>query len=143
MDANEVARGLWVGSAPDSHDPELARFDLIVFAAEEYQPRGLKHYRGDMILCGIADDPREPDAFETRKLLGAAKQVAQRLFDGQKVLVTCISGWNRSGLIAALALKMCTPLNEQQIVGRIRAARGRHALSNQWFLDFLERANVY
>ena len=143
MDANEVARGLWVGSAPDTHDPDLARFDLVVFAAEEYQPRKLVHRPNSILLCGISDEPREPDAFETRKLLAAAKQVAQRLFDGQKVLVTCISGWNRSALIAALALKMCTPLNEQQIVGRIRAARGRHALSNRWFLDFLERANVY
>jgi hypothetical protein len=63
--------------------------------------------------------------------------VANRLFRGERVLCTCISGWNRSSLVAALALKMVSRYSTEEIVKLIRAARGPDALCNRSFVGFL------
>ena len=52
---------------------------------------------------------------------------------GRRVLVRCQAGYNRSGLVVALAL-MRLGFTGQDAVARVRIARGPYALSNPHFL---------
>jgi protein-tyrosine phosphatase len=136
MTADEVVPNLWVGSAPLPADIEfLNTFDTVVFAADTYQPDLIRGFRKTAIRCGI--DDHQITEVEKRRVLECAKMVADRLFRGQKVLCTCISGWNRSSLVAALAMKLITPYSTEEIIDLIRAARGDSALSNWSFVGFL------
>lgn len=139
MDVNEVVQNLWIGSAPDpSH--RLEAFDVLVFAAEEYQPANIA-FRGQILRCGIDDDGMRPiSAREQRRVMLTARRVADHLYAGDVVLSTCRLGWNRSSLVAALALKLSTTLALEDIVERIRAARGPDALSNASFVEYLYAA---
>lgn len=86
----------------------------------------------------------------TRREQGAAIQAAykvrERLDKGEVVLVTCYAGLNRSGLISALALMVptvrcrLTPgnLTSRKAIQLVRRARGAKALSNKYFVAFLE-----
>jgi protein-tyrosine phosphatase len=111
---------------------------MIVLCADELQPK-LPNFRGAVVYAGFEDSPHF-----TRREQGvaceAAHIVAQELRSGGSVLVTCHMGWNRSGLVAALATKMETSLPVQVIISLVRAARGEDALSNQRFVRFLENA---
>jgi protein-tyrosine phosphatase len=62
-----------------------------------------------------------------------AARVARRLRAGKRILVTCAMGLNRSGLVAALAMSDVWGMNADEIVGRLRRARGKWALSNPNF----------
>lgn len=136
MDANEVVPGLWIGAMPREHDVEaLNRFDVVVFAADSNQPSWIRGFRKTAIRCGI--DDAELTEHEMRRVRSCAKLVAKYLFYGKTVLVTCISGWNRSSLVAALALKMVTRYSVEEIIDLIRQARGESALSNDSFVEFL------
>lgn len=142
MDANEVVKNLWVGAMPRSQDVEfLNGFDMVVFAADSNQPDWVRGFRRMAVRCGI--DDHEITEHEKMMVLSCAKMVADRLFNGQRVLVTCISGWNRSALIAALALKRVSRYSVEEIVDLIRAARGPDALSNWSFVGLLEEQTAF
>jgi hypothetical protein len=142
MNANEVVPGLWVGSMPFQQDVEfLNSFDMVVFAADSNQPAAIRGFRKIAVRCGIED--AKITEREKKKVLSCAKMVAVRLFNGQRVLVTCISGWNRSGLVAALALKLVTRHSTEEIIELIRAARGSDALGNRSFVGFLEEQSPF
>jgi len=110
-------------------------FDTIVLCAREHQPV-FKRYKKSVIRAPFADTPY-PTATERRIAIRAAREVAKRLRKGQRVLVTCQMGWNRSALVAGLALKMATKMHTEEIIRRIREARGEDALSNPAFVRFL------
>jgi protein-tyrosine phosphatase len=58
--------------------------------------------------------------------------------DGGKVLVTCNMGYNRSGLVTAIALmRLQRSKSTADIIASIRAVRPG-ALSNPYFVDFLK-----
>lgn len=138
-EASQVVKNLWVGSAPDPYD-RLEAFDVLVFAAEEYQPPKLA-FRGQVLRCGIDDDGMRPiSAREQRRIVLAARRVVDHLFAGDVVLCTCRMGWNRSSLVAGCALKWSSSLSVDQIVDLIRAARGEDALTNRSFVEFLYAA---
>lgn len=128
---DRVATRLWQGSTPDpvkSHH----EFDAIVLCAEEFQPPRFPRFKGSVIRAPFDDSPW-PSSTERKIAIRAAREVAKRLRKGQRVLVTCYMGWNRSGLVTALALKMATRMSADEIIRRIRAARGDSALSNKAF----------
>jgi protein-tyrosine phosphatase len=56
---------------------------------------------------------------------------------GKKVLVRCQAGWNRSGLVTALAL-MKDGHKAKDAIDLIRARRSPHALCNEDFVRYLE-----
>jgi hypothetical protein len=73
----------------------------------------------------------DPDAIHA---LG--REVAQMVTAGQRVVVNCAAGLNRSGLIVGRTLIHLghTP---RDAIRLIRAARGEHALFNRAFEEFL------
>lgn len=145
--AHEVLNGLWIGNAPpimSMHErskpsrPMAMDFDTLVLCAEEYQlPGGL--FSIPEVLYAPMDDAFEPVSKQLASTaVRAAKQVIKRLVDDKRVLVTCMAGRNRSGLVCALALHLGPPgLSPDVAVAAVRAARGANALANPFFVRFV------
>ena len=70
--------------------------------------------------------------------LEAARWVAGQVRFGNRVLITCAAGLNRSGFVSALALWLLTGKPGTQIVEHIRAHRD-DALMNPSFASYIER----
>lgn len=144
VEANEIVPGLWQGSIPPRGNT-LARygFNAVVLAAVELQfPAHL--FEGVAVLHAPNEDDGRPLTRERMIIaISAAKQVAARVTDGQKVLSTCAQGVNRSGLVTALALHFLYGWNGQHCVSVVRRKRqlrnGWKALSNSYFVDALQK----
>ncbi len=145
--AHEVLNGLWIGSAPpiasaheNSNQKPLAyQFDTLVLCAQEYQLDPAL-FSVPEVLYAPMDDAFEPISKQTAgTALKAARAVVQRLADDQRVLVTCLAGRNRSGMVCALALMLGPPgLAAGEAIELVRAARGPNALANPHFVRFLQ-----
>lgn len=135
-DFNEVAPGLFVGSKPPPGRPAGA--DVLVLAASEHQPPSAWFPEMLVVRAPLEDTPtRVMREEEIRTALRTASLVVERLRAGCKVLVTCAMGWNRSALIAALALQKLQDLSVDEIITRMRQARGIFSLSNPNFEKLL------
>ena len=66
----------------------------------------------------------------------AAEIVARRVRSGERVLVTCAMGRNRSGLVSALALHFLTGISGAE-AARLVKARRHNALTNRYFMAAL------
>lgn len=135
-DADEVVPRLYVGSKPPPG--RYPQYDAIVLAAIEYQPPAHLFPGTEVIHAPFDDAPgrlmRNDEIVTATK---AAARVARRLRAGQRVLVSCAMGLNRSALIAAIAMHDVYGLRADEIVRRIRRARGMWALSNPNFEKLL------
>jgi len=117
-------RRLAQGKAPP---PDvLIPFDVIVLAAMEYQPE----LPGYHVIYVPLDDGPPPDKVTRMRIRHAAREIADRVRLGQRVLVTCWQGRNRSGVLSGLAL-VDLGVHPIQVVGRIR--RLRDGLTNEHF----------
>ena len=131
---DHIAHGLFVGSAPPPRtDLRADRIDTLVLAAKEYQPPSSAFPGVEVLRVDLNDDGSPVKRQEVIDALSMAAKVHRRLMRGHRVLVTCAQGRNRSGLIAALELRM-SGYSPTQAIKAIRKARGPEALSN---LDFL------
>jgi protein-tyrosine phosphatase len=101
-------------------------FDVIVLAAEEYQP----DLPGYEVMHVPLDDGPPPDRVTRMRIRSAARKVADHVSLGHRVLVTCWQGRNRSGVIAGLAL-VELGLPRERAVRRIRVYRD--GLTNPYF----------
>lgn len=107
VDANIVARNLAIGSLPP-RGRALADsgVDVLVLAAREAQPPNRDYPGVEVIRAPFADRFFEPLGPVTqRKVYATARQIAEHVKSGHNVLVTCLMGRNRSGLLAGLALR--------------------------------------
>jgi protein-tyrosine phosphatase len=130
--AHEIIPGLWQGArlSPGSYD-----FNVIVFGANEWQPKANKFPGSTLIYAGLSDVPK-PTAKSMKEAVAAATAVAAAYEEGKTIIVTCGQGYNRSGLVTALALRMLGYESEEAIA-LIRKNRGRSALRNKAFLKFV------
>lgn len=139
MDASQVARNLFVGSAPA---PGLQGFDVIVLCAQDYQPPA-RAYPGTLVEHCPFDDRESLSSRELSVPVQAARKVAQHLAAGRKVLVTCRMGRNRSALVATLALHLWSGRSGRACVEQVRKHRvdpmGVRALANRSFRRSLEK----
>lgn len=135
---DEVAPGLYVGSAP----PAGASFPLdhiktLILCAFEYQPHGWQ-FPGLEVLRVPLHDMGEPMTLaEAHAAVRMASRVRRRLDSGRRVLVTCAQGRNRSGLVAAIAMRM-GGYSASRAIKAVRDARGEDALSNPYFVAFIK-----
>ena len=131
---------LWQGVEPAGPEMVLAaRFNLLVLCWEESSPRwdrfdgrGFRVHHAPM-----QDDQRTLPASNLPRALEASEVVAQALRVGQKVLVTCGQGMNRSGLVVALTLRLLHGWNGDESLRHVRDRRPG-ALYNPAFAAFLE-----
>jgi len=139
VDADEIVPGLWQGGAPPIGDQVAERgFQTLVLCAEEFQPPSTS-YPGVKVLYCPFDDTDEPLSEETWAMIDkTATEVAVRVRMGQKVLVTCMAGINRSGLVNAVVVHKLTGVSGEEAVRIVQAGRP-HALHNESFVAALEK----
>lgn len=135
IDASLITKHLYQGSAPPSGD-HLARAGIqtLVLCAEEYQGGD---YPGIRVVRAPYRDTLQPELDELRMARRAAKEVAQEVASGRCVLVTCRMGWNRSGLVTALALRRLRGISGKEAYDLVQKKRPK-ALSNPTFAAILK-----
>lgn len=101
-------------------------FEVVVLAAREYQP----DMPGFRVLHVPLDDGPPPSHADRVRIRGAARRVADHVRAGDRVLVTCWQGRNRSGVIAGLALR---DLGVPGAHAADRIQRARNGLTNPHF----------
>jgi len=121
--------GPWLaqGSAPPAH--VVIPFDVIVLAAMEYQNPELPGYH--VIRVPLDDSGPPPNALDRRRIRHTAREIADRVRWRERVLVTCMQGRNRSGVLAGLAIRDLLGIPGAEAARRIRLAR--NGLSNPYF----------
>jgi protein-tyrosine phosphatase len=134
-DANAIAPRLWIGAVPP-FDRDLVKVDLLVLCAAEIQPERLA-FHGAVLRCPIPDDAL--DTQERKLVVMASTVVARTVAQGQRALVTCHAGLNRSALVIALALGQLTTMNSEQIIAHIRKHRSSKALYNPHFQKIIHQ----
>lgn len=140
LDASRIAPHLCQGGRPPTgHGVAAKGFDLLVLCAMEYQPRVAEfHGLPGVIHCPI-DDAR-PTQAEVDAVFRAGRMVADHVRNGERCLVTCQMGLNRSGFVTAIALRELLGASGEACIRRVRAGRNKMGtLSNPWFADILRR----
>lgn len=122
-------------------DPPLSAFqhaDVVVFCAEELQPK-IKAPPGKQIVkIGFDDDFYRPIPPEAGQIFHAhGKLLGKLALNGKKVLITCAMGINRSGLMTALTLMHGYRMNPSDAIKLIRARRSPECLANPMFVQWL------
>lgn len=143
IDCNRIATHLYQGSAPPNGAAvALAHFDVLVLCAEELRPiQQPQQFPGvEVLYCPIDDpDPRvrnRMDGADWQKAVWTARQVASRIRQDKRVLVTCAQGINRSGLVCAMVVHMLTKRPGDLCVQHVKRARPG-ALRNPLFVEAL------
>lgn len=122
------------------------KIDLIILAAQEFQPETLdksnkQFMRAEKIYVPMKDSSKLRGR-ELKNTISLAKFAADRaiktIIEGGNVLSTCWKGWNRSGLISGLIIKKFTKKDSNKIVSSIRKNRSVFALSNSLFVKLIE-----
>lgn len=101
----------------------------------EYQPPDSLFGPIEVIRCPIDDDVDVPDA-HYQAAVGTGLQVADAVMADAKVLVTCMAGRNRSGLVSGVALHTLTGKSGRECANYIRGRR-TNALTNPAFYKAL------
>lgn len=138
--ASRIAPRIWQGSRPSRGEP--LPFDLVVLCAEEHQFDGVERPfgpRAHVLRVPLDDSGRPPTQGEVRLAFAAGRAVAKTLRRNLRVLTTCAMGFNRSGLVNALAL-VELGMRPSDAIAAVRLARGPHALSNAWFVELVHAA---
>jgi hypothetical protein len=128
---------LWLGGADDVISDD--GYDVIILCADEFQPAAHIIARpGVQVVHAPNDDSESPLTRDQATTAIAASRVAARAFKkGKKVLVSCMQGRNRSGLVMALTLHRLYGMAGERCRTYIRAKRP-HALTNPSFNAFLD-----
>lgn len=133
----EILPGLWQGGTSESsllgqptkpgHYRGRRPFDLIVtlYADAQPAPWGVEEIR-----YGFPD--AELDPHDLDRVREIAAYAAERWKAGDRVLVRCQAGVNRSGLVTALIL-LLDGWQPDEIVEHLRARRSSRVLSNDDF----------
>jgi len=132
---SNVSTRLWVGAHPPI-DRDLPDFDLLVLCAQEFQPQILA-FHGPILRCPLPDAAL--DIHQITQAVLTAKRAGDALATGQRVLVTCWAGMNRSVLVASMALARVTRMTADQIIELMRRRRHPQALYNESFQGVLRR----
>ena len=138
--AHKISERLYQGGFPPP-GPALRRagIDVVVLCAMEWQDPSGRAYPGVTVInAGGDDDVRLHRVMPYMGLWQhAARLVVGHLREGRTVLVTCMQGKNRSGMVMAHVLRELTGGDGHDIVQRIQARRPG-ALFNPTFVKYIE-----
>jgi hypothetical protein len=133
VDATKIATRLYQGGAPPTGSAVRdAGFDVLVLCAREYQETDFPGV--ELIFCPLVDGPMTAEVWRTA--VWAAYEVAKAVRASKRVLVTCVQGRNRSGLVNALALRMLYEMPGAAAVLLVKTVR-KNALTNDAFVGAL------
>jgi protein-tyrosine phosphatase len=136
-EASKIGTGLYQGSFPPGGDVlSKGGINALVLCAADNQHA--ENYEGLEVILAPGDDsvawPINPN--HLAQWDNAAKRVVELVKSGQNVLVTCMAGQNRSGLVVAIALATLSGAKGRQVVDYIRNCRV-HALNNEAFERYI------
>jgi hypothetical protein len=141
LEASFIAPNVWMGSRPPIGGAVArAGFRVLALCAMEWQPPADCY--PDVEVLRIALNDAELGREDARAACRVAARLYERVRQGQKVLITCSQGRNRSGLITAMTLAGLTGCSGEKA---IRAVRGRRnspfgpALTNDHYVTALMR----
>lgn len=138
---SEVVPGLWMGGTADDDWVEVSKdlsnfnhgidFQAVVtlFSWAHPMPWGIEELR-----WGFADGSL--DFIDKERLFRTADWGYERWRAGDKTLIRCQAGLNRSGLLTALIL-MKADFSVDDAIRTIRNKRSSIALFNDHFVDYL------
>jgi hypothetical protein len=135
---SQIAPHLWQGSQPIEGDAVAkAGYRVLVLCADEYQPAMSRFIGLEDVIYAPNDDgfrPFSPLQKVTAQI--AAGRVADYVRKGKNVLVTCMQGRNRSGLVSALTLHNLYGWGGTRCVHHVQSRRW-NALTNDEFVQYL------
>jgi len=139
-DVTHLIGDLWIGSMP--HSPKgYEKFRVIYFCADEHQPKDEEFPKHEIRRVGFTDGPLTTPMLAVA--LEAADLVTRDLIEGNRTLVTCAMGRNRSAFVCALALHMLTAERGAETGRYVQEKRrdplGVRALTNDSFRAYLEK----
>jgi hypothetical protein len=147
-DASEILPGLFMGGTADHDVVHVAArrrydfgrprpYDVVVTLYAWAQPVS---WEVEELRYGFGDG--EIGGIDLGRVIRAAGWAWQRWRAGDRVLIRCQAGLNRSGLVTALVL-MCEDYTADDAIRLIRERRSPWALCNRSFADWLiECGNV-
>jgi len=119
-------------------------FDIIVMCAGEWQPTlTLPEDRTKRVIRLPFDDTYEaliPSVLRSLHL--TANELVAQHKTGKRILITCMAGRNRSGILAGLVLMKRFGMSGDEAILVIRDARGPAALSNPSFSSYLQSLHL-
>jgi protein-tyrosine phosphatase len=101
--AGKLAQGAYPKPPIEAFGP----FDVVVFCAEELQPRlhALPRTK-KAVYVPLDDNPYQPvSAADAKRVREIGAVLAKDILAGRRVLVTCAMGANRSGLVTGMTLR--------------------------------------
>jgi predicted protein tyrosine phosphatase len=123
---SEVAPGLWIGSR--LHEPAPGEFDAVLTLHAQIKPVTAPTIeRRWHILDGDLPDKDELSS-------SVAWVFHHWEMEQGNVLIRCVGGLNRSGLVAALVL-VASVIEPVEAVAMVRRARSPYALCNPTFVE--------
>lgn len=135
---NRVHERLWQGDVNDAVH-HAAEFDVVILCAKELKPTDSKLAVSVDVSNGrwFPFDDSEHPTEDDRVTADAAIRFAHAQWArGKRLLITCAMGWNRSGLVVGGVLRRIG-YPAEAAVQAVKAARGRRALSNPKFRQWL------
>jgi hypothetical protein len=135
--ANEIVPNLWVGRWDIRPAEAFASgFEVVVMLEDERRDE-VRPPAGGVFLAWPIEDSAEtlPDEETLQAVVGL---VGRSVRAGRPTLITCLGGLNRSGLVAAIALRRLGRTADEALA-LVRAARGPYALGNELFEERLRR----
>lgn len=135
LDAGDALGSIYQGSMPDPDD--VSTFDVLVLCAWENQESNA--YERLRVITAPGEDVWEwpVEQGDLARWQRAAITVADRVKQGDDVLVTCMAGLNRSGMVTAMALHHLTGWDGEKCVWWIQRRR-ESALFNPAFQRWLK-----
>lgn len=125
------------GSYPGAGPSVLKSWDVVVYCAEELQPRYQTPKGKTLYHFPIDDDIYRPVPSEVSRMgWQLAGQLTNHVRVGHRVLVTCAMGANRSGLVTGMTLMRLNGMSGRSAVDMIKGARRsgqQEPLSNPMF----------
>ena len=141
----KITDNLYIGDAPIIGPHIGVYFDDLFLCAKEYQPVDC-FQNVSVHSMHLSNDGSIMTSNERIQVIRAASNILDMLNENRMVLVTCMAGRNRSGIVCALAL-MCgangNRMESEEAISFVRNSRGPMALSNSQFVNFLHTFNSY
>jgi protein-tyrosine phosphatase len=138
-DIAELRDNLFFGSCANSPPESAEGFDVVYVVATEcgddIATEGTR-----IVHAPIDDVPDKPMHHDQVELaVHTAQKVAQDVYNGERVLVACNQGLNRSALVAGMATILLDRVSGREVVKRVRKLRGKLALANPHFVFLLNQ----
>jgi hypothetical protein len=140
VDAARVAPRLWIGSqAQPGQALSQGGFTFLVLCAEEWQPPAKAFPGVEVVHAPFDDDYEGIDQEQLDTAVNAVERAVEGHDQGHRVLITCMAGRNRSGLVTAWTLSVLTGIHPDKAAEVVRDKRGLAALTNPSFRSLLRR----